>query len=231
MAIGQYGWFRSTTRREGCRDVVLIGSVVRPALSQLRFDLGTLKALPRLVVLYRGGDNHLLSGFIKLMEQDGFRILGAQEIAPEILVPAGALGRYTAAERDRSDIARGLALIATMGDFDVGQAVVVVDNHVLAVEAIEGTDQMLSRIAELRQSGRIRAPAGRGVLVKAPKPRQDRRIDLPSIGPHTIEGVARAGLAGVAVVADATIIAEPEKVASAADDVKVFVVGVPGARP
>jgi DUF1009 family protein len=211
--------------------VAFIGSVVRPALSQLRFDLGTLKILPRLVALYRGGDDHLLSGFMKVMEQDGFRMIGAHEIAPEILVPAGVLGHHAPSDRDHGDIARGLALLAATGAFDIGQAAVVAGNHVLAVEAIEGTDHMLSRIAELRRIGHIRAPAGTGVLIKAPKPGQDRRIDLPSIGPGTIDGVSRAGLAGLAVVAGETIVAEPEQVAAAADRAKVFVIGVPGARP
>jgi DUF1009 family protein len=121
-------------------------------------------------------------------------------------------------------------LIAAIGTFDVGQAAVVANNHVLAVEAIEGTDQMLSRIAELRRLGRIRTPEGTGVLIKAPKPTQERRIDLPSIGPQTIEGIVHARLAGIAVVANETVIAEPERVAAAADRAGVFVVGVPAAR-
>lgn len=85
---------------------------------------------------------------------------------------------------------------------------------------------MLARVAELRRDGRIRLPTGVGVLVKAPKPAQDRRFDLPAIGPSTVEGAARAGLAGVAIVAGGAIIAEPQQVARLADDLKVFVVGV-----
>ena len=101
--------------------------------------------------------------------------------------------------RDRDDIAIGFDYLRAAGPFDVGQAVVVAGKHVLAVEAAEGTDQMLARIAEMRVNGRLRAAAGAGVLVKAAKPTQDRRFDLPSIGPRTVEGVARAGLAGIAV--------------------------------
>jgi DUF1009 family protein len=227
MALGQYGWFRRTAAREGCREVVFIGSVVRPALSQIRFDVGTLKVLPRIVAMFRGGDNHLLSSIVQVLEQDGFRVRGAHEVAPDILMPAGVLGRHSPSERDRGDIARGLELIATIGRFDVGQAVIVANNHVLAIEAIEGTDQMLTRIAELRHSGRIRAPHGTGTLIKAPKPGQERRIDLPSVGPSTVEGVARAGLAGLALLAGEAIVAEPERLMQAADRAKVFVVGVP----
>ncbi len=108
------------------------------------------------------------------------------------------------------------------------QAVVVADNHVLALEAAEGTDQMLERVAELRKNGRIRASDGAGVLVKAPKPTQDRRFDLPSIGPRTIEGVKRAGLAGIAVRAGGTIVAEPARIVETADSSGIFVVGFGG---
>ena len=137
------------------------------------------------------------------------------------------MGKRAPSERDQADIATGLAVLAAMGAFDIGQAAVVAAGHVLAVEAAEGTDAMLSRVADLRRLGRIRYPVGVGVLVKAPKVGQDRRFDLPSIGPQTVAGVIRAGLAGLAVVAGGTIMAEPEVVANAADRGKIFVVGVP----
>jgi UDP-2,3-diacylglucosamine hydrolase len=147
-------------------------------------------------------------------------------VAPDIFVPEGVLGRHQPSERDRADIARALSAIAALGPFDVGQAAVVADGNVLAVEAAEGTDLLLNRIAELRQLGRVTAPPGVGVLVKAPKPGQDRRFDLPSIGPRTIENVARAGLAGIAVTAGSTMLAEAELTTAAADREKIFFVGV-----
>jgi DUF1009 family protein len=225
-ALGRYGWFRRVSAQEGCRDVVFIGSLVRPALSQLRFDIGTLRVLPRIVAAFRGGDNHMLSAFTRIMEGHGFRVLAAHDVAPDILVPEGILGGRRPTVQENADIARGLAVIEALGAFDIGQAAVVANNHVLAVEAIEGTDQMLMRIGELRKSGRIRAAAGSGVLIKAPKPHQDRRFDLPSIGPHTVDAVTRAGLAGIAVVAGGAIIAEPARVAEAAERAGLFVVGV-----
>jgi DUF1009 family protein len=182
--------------------------------------------LPRIARAYRGGDNHLISGAARIFEDHGFRIVGAHEVAPEILMPEGPIGSLRPSERDQADIARALALLAATGPFDMGQAAVVADNHVLAVEAAEGTDAMLGRIADLRGQGRIAAPAGTGVLVKAPKPQQDQRFDLPAIGPRTVEEVARAGLAGIAVIAGGSIIAEPAAVAAAADKAKVFVVGL-----
>ncbi|MBV8239210.1 MAG: UDP-2,3-diacylglucosamine diphosphatase LpxI, partial [Hyphomicrobiales bacterium] len=200
-AVGQFGWFCRLARQEGCRDVVFIGSMVRPAIWQIRPDFKTLRLLPRIYGIFRGGDDHLLKGVAGIFEEHGFRLLGAHAVAPEILMPEGTLGRERPGERDRSDIAKGLALLNASSPFDVGQAVVVADARVLAIEAAEGTDRMLARIAELRQSGRIAVASGRGVLVKAAKRDQDRRLDLPSIGPQTVEGAARAGLAGIAVVA------------------------------
>lgn len=224
--IGQFGRFCRIARSEGCRDVVLIGGLVRPTITQLWPDFGTLRYLPRLFKLFRGGDDHLLSGIAQMFEQEGFRLIGADQVAPEILMPHGPLGLRTPQERDRADIAIGLALLKATGPFDVGQAVVVAEKRVLAIEAADGTDEMLAHLAELRRNGRIRSREGAGVLVKAPKLGQDRRIDLPSIGPPTIEGVARAGLAGIAVVAGSAIVAEPERVAKAANNTNVFVIGI-----
>jgi DUF1009 family protein len=141
-------------------------------------------------------------------------------------MPQGAIGRREPSARDRTDIARGVALLSAIGPFDVGQGVVVADDYVLAVEAAEGTDRMLARIAELRSEGRVRSSPGTGVLVKMPKPAQDQRFDLPAIGPATVAGAARAGLAGIALLAGATIVAEPAEVGAAADRAGIFVTGI-----
>ena len=223
---GQVGRFVRLVRSAGCRDIVFLGSMVRPSIWQIHADWKSVTLLPRILAAFRGGDNHLLSGIARLVEQQGFRVSGAHEVAPEILVPQGALGRARPSAHDQADIALGLDYLAAAGPFDIGQAVVVAGKHILAVEAIEGTDEMLGRVAELRANGRLRAPAGGGVLVKAPKPDQDRRFDLPSIGPQTVERVARAGLAGIAVAAGSTIVAEPERLVQAADRANIFVVGV-----
>jgi hypothetical protein len=224
--IGQIGKFLRLARAAGCRDVVFIGSLVRPSLWQVHPDFKGLTVLPRVLAAYRGGDNHLLTSMGKVLEDEGLRLVGAHEVAPDILMPEGVLGRAQVSERDRADIALGLDYLHTAGKFDIGQAVVVAGRHVLAVEAAEGTDAMLTRVAEMRANGRVQAPRGAGILVKAPKPAQDRRFDLPSIGPQTVEGAARAGLAGIAVVAASTIVAEPEQLVAVADRANIFVIGV-----
>ncbi len=227
--LGQAGNFLRLARADGCHEVVFIGALVRPALTQLRFDLWSLRQIPKLIAAFRGGDDHLLSSVARMFEREGFHLVGAHDVAPGILMPEGALGTQQPSARDREDIAFGLDYLAATGRFDIGQAVVVAGRRVLAVEAVEGTDHMLERVADMRKKGRLRTAAGTGVLVKAPKPGQDRRFDLPAIGPRTVEGVALAGLAGMAVTAGSSIVAEPEKLVAAAERARIFVVGVPAA--
>jgi DUF1009 family protein len=222
---------RRIARKEGCHDVVFIGAVTRPAITQLRFDLTTLSFLPRIIKAFAGGDDHLLTRVSRIIEDLGFRLVGAHEVAPEILVPAGQLGRHAPTERDRGDIAVGQALLAVTGPFDIGQAVVVAGNHVIAVEAAEGTDRMLARIAQLRREGALKLPARSGVLVKAPKPSQDRRFDLPSVGARTVEAAVAAGLAGIAVEARGAVTADLDEMVQRADAAGLFVVGIPADEP
>lgn len=222
--MGQFGRFKRLAAREGCREVVFVGSVVRPSIWHLRPDLRALRLMPRILRLFRGGDDHLQSGVGRIFEEHGFRLLGPHEIAPDLLVPRGAVSERKPSAREYADIARGLALLRATSPFDIGQAVVVADRHVLAVEGPEGTDRALARVGELRRSGRVRSQGG--VLVKAAKVGQDRRIDLPSIGPQTVEAAAAAGLAGVAVVAGSTIMAEPQHIAAVADRAGIFLIGV-----
>jgi UDP-2,3-diacylglucosamine hydrolase len=225
IAVGQFGRFRRLARAEGCRDLVLVGGLARPSIGQVRLDWATLVALPRIIRAFRGGDDHLLTGIGRILEADGFRLLGAHEVAPDILAPAGPLGLHRPDAEATADVARGFAMLAAMSPFDVGQAAVIAKGRVLAVEAAEGTDAMLERIVALRGEGRIGLAKGKGVLVKAPKQRQDRRFDLPSIGPDTVRNAARAGLGGVAVVAGGTIVAEPQRVVEVADASGLFVLG------
>jgi len=230
VALGQLGRFLRLAQAERCHQALFIGTLLRPAIRQIRFDWQAVKMMPRVVAAYAGGDDRLLSGMARLMEESGIRIIGVKDVAPDILVTEGALGRYQPSARDRSDIECALDLIATLGRFDVGQAAVVAANHVLAVEAAEGTDHLLGRITELRANGRVTTPPGVGVLVKAPKPAQDRRFDLPAIGPQTVAKVAAAGLAGIAVAAGDTMIADAAEVIAAADRAGIFVVGVDAAK-
>jgi DUF1009 family protein len=227
ISVGQVGRAVRLFRAENCRDLVFIGTLVRPALSEIRLDWGTLRVIGRLWAAFRGGDDHLLSGIGRILEQDGFRMVGIKDVAPDLLMPEGCLTLKSPDDHAAADIARGRAVLGALSPFDIGQAAIVIDGHVVGVEDIEGTDGLLARVARLRNEGRIRAKAARGVLVKAPKSGQDLRFDLPTIGPRTIEGAVKAQLAGVAIVAGNTIVVEPQAMIEAADAAGLFITGLP----
>jgi DUF1009 family protein len=227
ISIGQLGRLAALLKAENCRDLVFIGALVRPALSEIRLDWKTVRAMPSVLKAFRGGDDHLLSSVGRILEADGFRVVGVKDVAPDLLMPQGCLTRLVPDSGAVADIAKGREVLRALSPFDVGQAVVVIDGHALAVEDIEGTDSLLARVARLRAEGRIRAKASRGVLVKAPKSGQDLRFDLPTLGPRTIDGVAAAQLAGIAIVAGRTLVAEPQAMVEAADRAGLFVTGLP----
>ena len=226
IGIGDAGKLYAGLRKEGCRDIAFIGSVTRPSIRQMRVSFRTLLMLPRILSGFRGGDDHLLSKLGRVLAKYGFNVVAPHEAAPEILIGEGDLTIRKPNSSDQADIARGFDLLRAVGPYDVGQAAVVVNQHVLAIEGIEGTDSMLARIAELRRQGRVNTAIGVGVLVKAPKPAQDRRFDLPAIGPQTIAGLALAGLGGIAVSAGEALIAEPAEMVRAADAAGLFVTAV-----
>ncbi len=227
ISIGHFGKLCRLLREEQCRQLAFIGTLVRPALSEIRMDWGALRVLPRVLPAFRGGDDHLLSGVGRLFEREGFAMVGIRDLAPDLLMPEGRLTRAAPDADAEADIARGRALLAALSPFDIGQAAVVIDGHVVAVEDIEGTDALLARVARLRGEGRIRARSGRGVLVKAPKDTQDLRFDLPTTGLRTVEGVAKAGIAGMATIAGRTIAADLQGMVEAADRAGIFIVGSP----
>src|SRR3989440_3008009 len=227
ISIGQLGRAVKLFRAENCRHLVFIGTLVRPALSEIRLDWGTLRVIGRVWAAFRGGDDHLLSGIGKILENDGFRMVGVRDVAPDLLMPEGCLTLKAPDENAAADIARGRDVLGALSPFDIGQAAVVIDRHVVGVEDIEGTDGLLGRVARLRKEGRIRANPGRGVLVKAPKSGQDLRFDLPTIGPRTIEAADAAGLAGIAVTSGETTVVEAQIMVEAADAAGLFVTGVP----
>jgi DUF1009 family protein len=226
ISVGELGRATKLFRSEGCRDLIFIGTLVRPALSEVRLDWFTLRAMGKIWTSFRGGDDHLLSGIGRILEEQGFRMVGIKDVAPDLLMPEGALTGTAPDGHARADIEKAREVLRALGPFDIGQAVVVIDGHVVGVEDIEGTDGLLARIARLREQGRIRAAAGRGVLVKAPKAGQDLRYDLPTIGPRTVEGAINAKLAGIAALAGHTIVAEPQEMIAAADRASLFVAGV-----
>jgi hypothetical protein len=206
-------------RANGVGELVLAGGVSRPSLASLRPDWRAAKFLAR--VGYRAlGDDGLLSAIVKELEREGFRVVGADQLLGEAALPAGPLGRVGPDADALADIAHGMRLARAIGALDIGQAVVVQQGLVLGVEAIDGTDALLRRVAALRRDG----PGG--VLVKAEKPGQERRADRPTIGPQTVILAAESGLAGIAAEAGATLVIDRDEVIRRADATGIFVVGV-----
>jgi DUF1009 family protein len=223
---GEIGKMFAALDNNGCGDLVIIGGVNRPDLANVRFDLGAIKTLPFLLSLGKGGDDHVLSRIVRFFEDKGYRVHGAGDVAPELLAGEGPLGDKAPSAEDRADIEIAFRVVSALGRLDVGQAAVVVKGHVLAVEAAEGTDAMLTRCAELRERGRTRPRTRAGVLAKAPKPGQEERVDLPTIGPDTVNKAAAAGLAGIAVAAGQVLMAEHAATIEAANQHGLFLLGV-----
>ena len=207
-------------KEAGVRELVMIGPVSRPDFGKLKPDWHGVKLMPRLIRAARQGDDALMKVVVADLEQQGFDILGAEAVLSDLAAPKGPLGAYEPDAGDRADIERGMAVVGQLGRMDIGQAAVVRDGYVLAVEAAEGTDAMLQRCVQFRGEGRA------GVLVKRPKPNQERRVDLPTIGVPTVEGAAAAGLKGIAVEAGGALVTDRAAIAEAADAAGIFVCGV-----
>lgn len=220
VRLGAVGAILARLQADGIRDLCLIGGVSRPSFTSLMPDAKGAALIARLGPAMFGGDDALLQGVRRLLESEGFRIHGVSDLMAPSTIPSGCFSKARPNLRNCADIERGWRVVAALGDVDVGQAAVVQQGLVIAVEAIEGTDRMLARVGDLLRDG------DPGVLVKRAKPDQDRRLDLPTIGPKTVESAVVAGLAGIAVQANATVIVDPTATVAAADAAGIFLLSV-----
>lgn len=215
----------SDLRRAGCDRVVFAGGMTRPSLNPLRFDLTLMRLAPKLLPQLRGGDDDTLRVLAEVFEDQGFRIVAAQEVLAELVIPEGVPTRAAPTPADRSDAARAARIVAALGRVDVGQAAVVAQGICLGLESIQGTDAMLRFVRDTAGDLRPDPAGGRGVLFKGPKPGQDRRMDLPAIGPTTVAGAAEAGLAGIALEAGGALLLDRPATIAAADAAGLFIWG------
>lgn len=213
--------------------VTLAGGVARPSPGALANGVAAWRNRAQLAEIFARGDDHLLRSVVALLEEQGHRVVGVHELAPDLLAPAGVLGAVRPGPEHARAIATGFACLGALSPFDVGQACVAADGRILAIEGPEGTDRMLARVAALARGlpliGR-RKPSG-GVLCKAAKAGQDLRVDLAASGPRTVANAARAGLAGLALGAGATLAIDRPAMIAEADRLGLFLVGVDPARP
>lgn len=217
---GAAGRILSRLREEGVRQLVLAGRVRRPSVAALRPDAVGVRFVARIGTGFLLGDDGLLRAVARVLEEEGFEVVSPQSVLSGLLPASGPLSRAAPDHAARADIRRAVAVCRALGAADVGQAVVVQQGLVLGVEAIEGTDALLARCAGLRREG------GGGVLVKLAKPGQDRRLDLPAVGPDTVRHAAAAGLAGIAFGAGSTVLLDRDRTVAAADAAGLFLLAL-----
>jgi len=217
---GAAGSILAALRRHGVQQLVMAGRAKRPSVFSLRPDVAGARILARIGRAFFGGDDGLLRAVARVLEEEGFEILAPQAVLTDLQPGPGLLSQAAPDDAARSDIRRGIAVVRALGRVDVGQGAVVQQGLVLGVEAIEGTDALLARCAALRREG----PGG--VLVKLVKPGQDRRLDLPTIGPRTVKGAAAAGLRGIAIEARGTILVDRATTVAAADAAGLFLLAL-----
>jgi DUF1009 family protein len=204
----------------GVTQAVFAGGVHRPRLDPALIDPATMQLLPRIMAAMNRGDDGTLREVIALMGEWGVEVVGAQDICADLVAEAGILSDSQPKGTDKQDAARGFEILRLMGGADVGQGCIVARGQCLALEALPGTDVMLAQLAALRAQG-VELPQG-GVFCKAPKPGQDRRIDLPALGPDTVEAVHAAGLRGIAFEAGGALLIDRAEMVTRANALGLF---------
>jgi DUF1009 family protein len=214
-------------KRREITHVVLAGGISRrPHWRQIRPTLALFRLLPKILMALARGDDGLLRIIVGEFEAEGFKVVGAHEIVPDLLASQGPMTRAKPLKGDAADLAAALAAARAIGALDIGQAAVAIGGRVIALEGVEGTDGLLERVKELRRHGRV-GGRKRGVLVKCAKPGQELRADLPAIGPATIDAAHAAGLAGIGVEAGHSLVLDFGELVERADALGLFVVGLP----
>ena len=224
--LGEPGKALKALTKAGADDVLLAGRVDRPKFNELKLDAKGVMVLPKVIAAARKGDDALLRMLVGLFEAEGFRAVSVAEAAPGLVCGEGPLGKLAPNDDHRADIAAALKIVKALGALDVGQAAAVCEGLALSVEAAEGTDQMIARIGTLREALRGTPEKKRGVLVKALKPNQDAKTDMPVIGVQTVRNAAAVGLAGIGLEAGKSLIVDKRAVATEADRLGLFIAGV-----
>ncbi len=220
VKLGAVGQAIDILHRASVDDIVMIGRIRRPSFGDLKLDFRGMQLLAKLGLKAARGDDQLLSLIVGELEGEGFRVLGADEIIQPMLAPEGPITSALPSDAARSDIEHGIKVVMRLGELDIGQAAVVQEGRVLGVEAVEGTDALIRRVAAHK------AKRAGGVLVKMKKPGQDRRADLPTVGDHTVEQAIEAGLEGLAVHAGHCLLVNREVMIERADRAGLFITGI-----
>ena len=219
--IERIGAMIGAMRDAGVARLVMAGGISRPQLDPAAFDAKSIEVAPRIAAAIQAGDDEALRTIIAIFEEEGFEVVGAHEVAPSLVAESGLGVGEPPDEAAQEDIARAAGILDAISALDIGQGCVVAAGQCLGIETLQGTDALLDHVARTSKDLRL---AAKGVYVKAAKRGQDLRADMPSIGPRTVEGVARAGLAGLAVEAGRTLILEREETLRAVRERGVFLI-------
>lgn len=225
--IAQLGKAFKAFKSAGCEQICFAGIVKRPDFQALKPDIKGISLLPKAIAAAREGDDALLRFMIDVFEREGFEVIGADEAAQALTAKAGLMAGPEPTHDHMADLKKAANIARQMGQLDIGQGAIVANGLVLCVEAQEGTDNMLERCAALPAQIRGTPEARQGVLVKRPKPQQERRIDLPTIGLNTVELAAEAGLAGIGYEAEGALVLNAEQIRARATELGVFLYGFP----
>ena len=230
LRLGQFGKMVRRLKAENCTHVCFAGIVKRPDFKRLKPDLKAMRHLPGTIRAAGQGDDALMRHVLGLFEQEGFQIISPQEVCADLMLTEGVIGRVALTDEHRNDALEACKIAAAIGALDVGQGAVVARGVTLAVEAQEGTDAMLKRLLGLPPELRGTPERRVGVLAKLVKPKQDIRVDLPTLGPETVRHAAEAGLAGIVAEEGGAFVIEREETIRLADEAGLFIAGLPKAE-
>ena len=230
LRLGQFGKLVRRLKKANCTHICFAGIVKRPDFKRLKPDLKTMRHLPGTIRAAGQGDDSLMRHILGLFEQEGFKIVSPQEVCADLMLGEGVIGAVPLSNEHRDDALEACKVAAAIGELDIGQAAVVARGVTLAVEAQEGTDDMLIRLLNLPPELRGTPEQRLGVLAKIVKPKQDVRVDLPTLGPRTVQHAAEAGLAGIVAEAGGAFLIERDEMMRLADEAGLFIAGLPPAE-
>ena len=225
LSIGQLGKAIIILRKYNCKKIIFAGRVKRPNFTKTKFDLKAIYYLPKIISSLKRGDSSVIKTIISIFNKEGFNIISSTYFNPELLLKKGNHTKIKPNKINKKDIIKGKYVINDLSQRDVGQAVVVKDDHVIAIEGPKGTDFMLSGAKVLLKNFYSQKKRD-GILLKFPNKNQDLRIDLPTVGINTVKKCSKMGLKGIAVKANQNIFLDKSKCIDLANKNKMFICAI-----
>jgi len=200
----------SFLKKKNCKKILLIGKVIRPNLYKILFNPNLLLYLPRLLKAFKKGDSHLLSEIIKIFKENNITVLSSMHYSPELILSNSLSTKSSSIDKEvRNNEKKGLKILKTLSQFDVGQTTILNNGYVVAIEGPEGTNETIKRAGNISRKYNFR---NKSIMIKVPKQKQDLRVDMPVIGQQTIRLCINNNIRGIIVKKNQTIILEKNKI-------------------